>query len=238
MDIKQKPKAGVGDMLHTVAKAGLSAIPVAGGPAAEFFAAIITPPIVKRRDKWIESLGKDIAALQEKIEEFNIEDLQNNDQFITAVMHATNTASKNHDQEKLEALRNAILNVALKVEPDEDLQIIFLNYIDELTRWHLRILSFFSSPSEWYKRHDIKRKEYVMGGPSNALEDAFQELRGNRGFYDQLIKDLYSRGLFTIESLHVGMSPQGIYASRTSETGDRFIKFITAPIDRESGEMG
>ena len=231
MDIGDKPKPGAGDIIHTVVKASLSAIPIAGGPAAELFAAIITPPIIKRRDAWVESLGQSLLALQEKIAGFNIDDLQNNEQFITAVMHATNSASRNHDKEKLDALRNATMNAALKIEPDEDLQLIFLYHVDQLTRWHLRILSFFSSPTRWYEDNKLKKPDLYMGAPAQALEGAFLELRGNRAFYDQVIKDLYSRGLLGIESLHVTMTGQGIFESRTTDIGNRFLRFITSPID-------
>jgi hypothetical protein len=50
-DPLKKPKASMGDIAHTSTKAGLSAIPLVGGPAAEIFAAIITPPLTKRRDE-------------------------------------------------------------------------------------------------------------------------------------------------------------------------------------------
>ena len=126
---RSKPKAGAGDVAHTVVKAGLSAIPFIGGPAAEIFSAIIVPPLSKRRNEWIESIAKGLKTLEEKIDNFNIEALSQNEMFITTVMHASQAAIRNHQKEKLEALRNAVLNAALPNAPEEDIQLMFLNYI-------------------------------------------------------------------------------------------------------------
>ncbi len=43
----QVPKRAKGDVAHAVTKAGLSAIPVLGGAAAELFQNVIQPPLEK-----------------------------------------------------------------------------------------------------------------------------------------------------------------------------------------------
>ena len=68
--------------------------------------------------------------------------------FMTTVTYATIIALRNHQAEKLETLRNAVLNTALSPIVEEDLQHIFLNYIDELTLWHLRVLKFLDNLSD------------------------------------------------------------------------------------------
>lgn len=229
----EKPKKILGDVAHTIARAGLSAIPVVGRSASVLFSELITPPLVRRRDKWIESIGEGLKKLEETVEDFNIEELKDNEMFITTVMHATQVAIRNHQKERLEALRAAVLNSTSPNAPEEDLQLMFLNWIDELTPWHLRILKFFEEPKAWPQKHGITLPNRPMGAPAHALEDAFPELRGQRDFYDQIIKDLYSKGLTHIESLHVTMTGQGMYASRTTEIGKQFIEFITSPIEDE-----
>lgn len=231
--MKGKPKLNKSDIAHKIVKAGLSAIPLAGGPAAELFNAIISPPLAKRRDKWIESIAEGLKELEEKIDGFKIESLQNNEMFITTVMHATQVAIRNHQKEKLEALRNAVLNSTSPNAPEEDLQLMFLNWVDELTPWYLRILKFFENPIEWGKGHGITYPDLEFGSPAHALTHAFPELRGQDNFYAQIIKDLYSRGLMSIESLSVTMTKQGIFASRVTEIGKQFIQFITSPIKDE-----
>ncbi len=68
-DITKKPEEDIGDVAHTMVKAGLSAIPAVGGPVAEIFAAVIAPPLVKRRDEWIEAIAKHLKELEGKVSE-------------------------------------------------------------------------------------------------------------------------------------------------------------------------
>src|SRR4030042_1026429 len=130
---KNKLKKTSGDITHAVAKAGISGIPIIGGPAAEIFSLIIVPPLSKRRDRWIESIAEDLKKLEEKVSGFKIEELSENDAFITAVTHSSQVAIRNHHDEKFEALRNAVLNAALPNAPEEDLQLMFLEFVDTLT---------------------------------------------------------------------------------------------------------
>jgi hypothetical protein len=237
-DTRGKPKRSAGDIAHTVAKAGLSAIPVIGGPAAEIFSAIIVPPLSKRRDEWIESIAEGLKSLEEKVDDFNIETLSQKEMFITTVMHATQGAIRNHQKEKLEALRNAVLNAALPNAPEEDIQLMFLNFIDPLTPWHLRILKFFDNPQEWGRRNGITYPNWSMGGASMVLEHAFPELKGRRDFYEQIVKDLFVRGLVNTDSLHITSTSQGMFTSRTTTMGKQFIDFITSPIESDDEKQG
>lgn len=230
MDKQEKPKKGVGDVVHAIVKAGISAIPLAGAPAAEIFALVVTPLYERRRDEWIESIGNGLKELAEKVEGFKIEELSNNETFITTVTHASQAAIRNHQKEKLEALRNAVLNAALPNAPEEDLQLMFLTYIDSLTTWHLAILKFLDNPKEWGIKHGITYPNWSMGGASAALEHAFSELRGKRELYDVFIRDLHSRGLISTDSLHVTGTGDSILASRTTAMGKQLIGFITSPV--------
>src|SRR5260370_7181085 len=56
---------------------------------------------------------------------------------------------RSHQREKLQALRNAVLNVAAGTAPDENLQLVFLNYLDTLTPLHLTLLDCVADPREW-----------------------------------------------------------------------------------------
>jgi hypothetical protein len=228
-----RPKPSSGDVIHTVAKAGLSAFPIIGGPAAEIFSTIITPPLAKRRDEWIESIAKGLQELEEKVDNFNIKALSQNEMFITTVMHASQAAIRNHQIEKIVALRNAVLNSALPNPPEEDIQLIFLNFVDTFTPCHLRILAFFDDPQEWGQSNNITYPNWTMGPPSAVLEHTFPELRGRRDFYDQIVRDLYSRGLMSIESLHTSATLRGMFESLTTTLGEKFINFITSPIEND-----
>ena len=228
---ENKLKKTAGDIAYGIVKAGISGIPVIGGPATEIFSLIIVPPLSKRRDKWIEEIAEGLKKLEENVDEFKIERLAENDSFITAVTYATQVAIRNHQKEKLEALRNAVLNSALASSPEEDLQLMFLEFVDSLTTLQLKILKFLDNPREWGSSHGITYPNWSMGGVNVALEHAFPELKGKRQFYDIYVKDLFSRGLTSTDSLHITVSAEGIFASRTTEIGKQFILFVTSPLN-------
>jgi hypothetical protein len=60
-DLQKVPRATGADAVHTLAKAGLSAIPMVGGPAAELFQFLVQPPLEKRRIKWMEQVANNKA---------------------------------------------------------------------------------------------------------------------------------------------------------------------------------
>lgn len=228
-NIEKDFKNSKGDIAYTTAKAGLSMIPVLGGVAAEIFSTIITPPISRRRDEWLIKIANGLEELQSEFSEFDITALSQNETFITTVMHATHAAIKNHHEEKLEALKNAVLNSAISINIDDNVQLFFINYIDSLTPWHLKILDFMKNPAFWFESRNKKLPNIYMGAISSALEDAFHELKGNRTFYDLIIKDLFSQGLINTESIHTMMTGSGVFAPRTTELGNQFIQYITTP---------
>jgi hypothetical protein len=75
---------------------------------------LIISPATKRRDTWIdEYLSKAYQLIIEKVAFSVVENLPNNELFITAVLQATSIAVRNHQKEKLEALKNAVVNSVL-----------------------------------------------------------------------------------------------------------------------------
>jgi hypothetical protein len=130
------PKASKSDVAHTLVKAGLSAIPIYGGPAAELFQAVIQPPLERRRIAWMEQVGEKLKELEKS--GFDLGKLQNDERFISAVMHASQLALRTHQKAKLDALHNAIFNVAKGQSPDEALQHMFLDFVDSLSELYPR----------------------------------------------------------------------------------------------------
>lgn len=212
----EAPKPSKGDAVHALAKAGLSAIPVFGGPAVELFQHLVQPPLERRRNEWMTQVGERLQELE--AQGLNLQELQNNEQFITAVMQASTAALRTHKAEKLVALRNAVLHVAKGQGPEETIQHLLLSFVDEFSEMHLRVLAFARAPKP--------PGGLSAGGLSHVLEDNIPALRGQRTLYDQLWKDLYLRGLINTESLHVMMTGNGLGQSRTSPLGETLLKFI------------
>ena len=71
-----KPERRLGDALHTIIRTGISAVPLVGGPAVELFNTVISPPLNKRRDEWLESIADELNRIEEKVEGLRFESLQ------------------------------------------------------------------------------------------------------------------------------------------------------------------
>lgn len=232
-DITKVPKATAADYLYGIAKAGVAAIPFVGGSAVEILSMMFAEPLTKRRDKWLESIVQGFERLKEQFDGISDQVLSQNEALLTALMHATQVATRNHNEEKRRALRNAVLNVAANTAPDENLQLMFLNLVDTFTPWHLRLLTYFNDPRLWVTTQGIMFGD--MGGSVGAaLEQLFPELQGRRDFYDQICRDLIAHGLIntTIDSLHIRVS--SVLTAITTPMGKQFIKFISSPLVGET----
>ncbi len=178
----------------------------------------------------MDMIVEGLIELQEKVEGFKMEDLSENEAFVTMVLQATQVAVRNHQEEKLEALRNAVLNSALPNAPDDDIQLIFLNLVDGLTTWHLRVLALFNSPTKWAEANEKPFPQgWSMGGVSQVIEHAYPELARQGELVDKVVRDLRTEGLADIP-LGTMMTRSGIIESRTNGFGKRFLAFISTPI--------
>lgn len=82
------------------------------------------------------------SAIEELSSKFDVlpETLANNEHFVSFVLQASLVAVKNHQQEKLRALRCALVSAGSAELNSDDLAFQYLRYIDELSVTHLRIL--------------------------------------------------------------------------------------------------
>lgn len=220
-----------GEKAHRVARIMIGAVPILGGAGVEIFNSLIDTPMNERKVQWMNQVGN---ALNDLIEKgvLTEQGLKHNETFITTVAQASMLAIRSHQQEKLEALRNAVLNVAVGHDPEEDLRQLFLNFVDVCTVTHIRLLSLMNGPEEWGQKHGVEFPSgWSMGGITQAIEHAFPDLRGKEQIYKVIWGDLYQRGLINTEGLGTTMSRQGILARRTTELGAKLIDFLSEPAE-------
>lgn len=225
------PKESVEDYGHAVMRASLGAIPFGGTAAIEIFNRVIIPPIEKRRDEWRQMVGEKLNQMEAK-GGIELERLANNEVFATTIMQASQIAIRNHHREKLEALRNAVVNAALPNPPDESKQLIFLNLIDSFTVWHIRILRLFQNPRLWFDSNNKLAPSFGISSSLSALlVAAYPEMEDQRALYDLIANELEAKGLFSGGSMHSMMSANGAFEKRTTSLGNQFLRFITDPAD-------
>jgi hypothetical protein len=230
-EITKAPELSGDDFAYAIVKGAISSIPfpLASGVAAEVLSLIIAPPLAKRQEAWVSSIAQGLVDLQEKVEGLKLEDLSNNGTFITMTLQATQVALRNHQEEKLEALRNAVVNSAMPSAPDDDLQSMFLNIVDAMTPWHLRILKFFDEPRELVGRSILQMEiTGVMAEPADvAIMMVFPKLNGRMEFIDKIIRDLEAHGLAQVNPKALML--HGFMDRGTSELGRQFLRYISEP---------
>jgi hypothetical protein len=229
------PKKSGGDYAHKAGEVLVSSLPVVGPAVAALFNEVIIPPLERRRDQFLQELYDALKELEEKVEGFKIENLSENEMFITAVMHASRAATQNHQQEKREALRNAVLNSASRTAPEEDLQLMFFNWIDELTSWHLRILKFFDSPENWVNKHGIEIPDWPKAKPLRVFFEVYPQMKNKTQILNLMIQDLSDiKELMDGDKIHSEMQKMAyLRVSHTTKLGKQFLKFITSPIEEK-----
>lgn len=227
----EKPprKSSTREIVETGVASAAGMVPIAGSPLAAAFQLAIGWKFGKRQADWLDDLAEAVDGLQRQSEEpLSFEDLAENDAFMDAVVTATRAAHATHQKEKLEALRNGVLNTLNSDAPSIDEQARFFRFIDELTPAHLKMLQFFADPAAWYDRLGLDQGSYYTGGQATLLEAGIPEFKGQRDWYDLLAADL-SRIRLSDPSLHVVMTGAGMWSARNTAMGNRFLLFVSDP---------
>lgn len=226
---KGPPEEVPGDQVHRVVRAGVSMIPVIGGAAVELFNKLIPPPLEKRRNAWWQSLHDRISRLEER-ETVKLDDLSQREGFVSTLLQASQIAMRNHQEEKLQALRNAVVNSALPGAPDDSKQTMFLSLVDVFTPWHLRVLNFLADPPAWFKAQgQAVPQSDIMSSLRGVLGRAFPDLVKDTEFAELVIRDLYDRKLSRVSTITLNMSTHVALEKAATDLGNQFLRFVTAP---------
>jgi hypothetical protein len=138
-DPLEVPQSDVDDAGHTAVTLVLGMIPFAGGMAVEGFKQAVPPPIERRRDKWMQCVSDSIRELQAR-KGFTIEELRNNDEFISLLLQTTRAALNSHLTAKHALLKNALVN-AMSLDMAFDSKQLLVSMVDRFTPSHVAILS-------------------------------------------------------------------------------------------------
>jgi len=154
------------------------------------------------------------------------EALAANAAFVSAAAHAVRIAATAHQQEKLEALRNAVLNAAAGSAPSDDVQMMFLDAVDSLTVSHVQVLK------ELTKRD---RDKWTSRPGNYHRGDAIRPPKVEDAILTQIIRDLKNRGFVEVDTALDQLDVDRIGGSnvKLTEYGKAFLEFITSPLDRK-----
>jgi hypothetical protein len=174
-------------------------------------------------------LAEGVEELRERVGDFDLDSLADDDRFVDSVVAATRIIEHTHQEEKITALRNAVLNSVAGDAPDADTQAIFLNLIDRFTPSHLRLLTLWDNPAAWFSSHDLKPPQDVMAGSRTlTVEAGLPEMRGRGDFYLLIASELGSAGMLTA-NLPGMVTGTALMDRLTTDLGRQFVRFISAP---------
>jgi hypothetical protein len=213
------------DKNYNAIKALISLIPTVGSLAVGLLESRIPSPAMERLYIFLGDLAQEFDKLKSKIELVDFE----SPAFQTAFIHASQIATRTHQEQKLEALRNIILNSSIPKSLEDDILAIFLNWIDYFSELHISTL-----------RH----LHYLDSYDPEQLHTYFPMLEEKRPIYNQVLKDLADRGLITLKEkfiteeedddialqslgIPIPQIPIGSIYSRFKKKGEKEVKMKT-----------
>ena len=183
------------EIVEGVVEGAVGIVPIVGNPLAVAFAMSMGWAYNKRMQAWLRDLAEAVTELQETAEGWpRFEDLAEHDVFVDAVINASRAAQATHQEEKLAALRNGVLNSLGPDAPTTDEQSRFFRLVEQFTPSHLRLLIFFDDPGAFFDAAGIARPQLMHGGRAHLL-NALSEFAQLGGWVDLLAGDLATAAL-------------------------------------------
>lgn len=200
------------EVLHRFIRAGIATIPVVGGAAVEVFASIVTSPVEKRKQEWMIHIT-DVCNELITQEVVTLEKLQHDDRFISILMQVSNAAVQTHDEEKLEMLKNAVKNFAVKdVDEQDDVDSVLLHMAFQMPPLYLKILRYVIAPE--------------IGNAKESILKLFSEMNNDEELADAIWVELLNKGL--VNRLDLNMN---FYEDKnndcTTDLGKRLIDILS-----------
>lgn len=216
------------EIVERITEAALGSVPIVGSALAVTFVTALGWRLEERREKWFTQLAEGLEELRKRVDGgLDLEALIDDDRFTDAVVSATRTVEHTHQAEKIEALRNAVLNSAVTGAPDADTQAILLNLVDRLTASHLRMLTLWDDPQAWFVSHGLAWPA-SSGSRALTVEAAMPEMQGRRDFTMLIASELKAAGLLAAD-LAGTASAHGMMQRLTTHFGRQLVRFISPP---------
>jgi hypothetical protein len=210
-----------------VAEAALGSVPLVGNALAVTFVTAVSWRLEQRREQWFTELAEGVEELRQQVDGLDLDALVDDDRFTDAVVSATRTVEHTHQAEKIEALRNAVLNSAVPGAPDADTQAIILNLVDRFTASHLRLATLWDDPPAWFASRGLPQPTST-GSRALTVEASLPEMQGRRDFTMLIASELKAAGLLSADLAGM-VSPQGMMQRLTTDFGRQFVRFISPP---------
>ena len=215
------------EQIAALARGVVQAVPLAGGLLAESID-LWANPIEKRKVRWIRDVSESINKICDELGMLP-STLAEDDRFISFLMQATLVALRNHQDEKLLALKFALTSSTDASRFSEDESFIFLRYVDELTPTHLLLLSELGKHVE--KLNNLSTIDEIYSLVITVAPNI------ERFVFRLCLRDLASRSLIVFDDLDdfpEYVTKRQFYVTSSSgkrpltltESGLKFLEFV------------
>lgn len=220
-NIPKLPKSA--DLEARTARYIMGLVPIAGPILADLIGSRIRNEYQKNLEQWLKDLASDLKQVQDQSEK-----MYDEPEFVETLAAAAEAARKTAHQEKLDALKNAVLNaVDHETRPDEDLRLRFINYIDQMVPAHLRILQFYDDPQKQFDEDSTTQRPMLMTTSKDIGFIALGWPEDQRLKYNRLVEDLTAWRLLGMLNTTMGTAGGLINDRRyTTPDGQAFIEYV------------
>jgi hypothetical protein len=223
---KQLDETPVEQMAATNLRAVIAIIPFVGGAFSTLATELIPNWKLQRLNRFVAALKVDLESLGARIDA----EYLGKEEFGYVFEKTFRAVVLNYQDEKLEALRNVLLNSMLRVDMKQDLKEYLLHLTESLGILHMRFLALLRDPSEYYRDKNLPDNPY--GSMMTELHKCFPELAD--GAIRAVWNDLYNYGILNTESKVLGVGAASspgcqVLNGRLSDFGNLLLSFITKP---------
>lgn len=216
------------EVTAAIVKGAISAVPFVGGVISEV-GNLYLNPLERRKQQWFIEVSEAIEEIRNR---YNLlpESLQSDDRFISFLYEATFIALKNHQRQKIEALKSALVLAAKPGQISDDLLFQFLRYIDELSPTHLTILACLNKEAGRFKK--MEKLEQVYSKIQTYLGTRIERM-AFRSFMHDLdsrfllrLGDLEDFGEYETKQIAILTEGSTIRPLKVTSLGRSFLSFI------------
>lgn len=217
-------------VLSKTAEMILSAVPVVGSPLQVAFNELAGRRLADRRTAWLNDLAETVNSLEDQIGDFA--KLTSEDAFMDALTTASQIADRTSRAEKLDVLRNAVVNSVMPHARDIDAQQLFFDMIERFTVTHVRMLRLFSDPPAWFECYGLARASGT--GRVETVKTAMPELAGREDLINRYTDALSIAGLIDQpvsggQYLSSNELAARLRPPRLTPLGMEFLAFVSDP---------
>jgi hypothetical protein len=216
------PQADDGDTLRAAIERGIEQVPVFGPATSFVMSRFWVPGATRRLEEWLKEFADDFDR---HCKSCSVENLVQDEAFISASIQAARIAVGTHRKEKREYLRNALLNIAIGKAPDEVKQQMFLNAIEAFTPAHVQALDLIwraGGVTIPWDGNSIALRQRTYGTAVGLL---VPEVAGQPSLIGAIFADLRNRGFSTLGGPDQSF-PQG---GLMTNLGVEFMTFVMSP---------